>query len=328
MLASCGTALVAVSCATSLVVVVLHRTALSETSPRFMGLTGIGPVVAAAAAAVATLGAVLCMAAPAGDRRRRSAGAAAVSWLVVAGLLVVPTVGAAVGPERASGGQGFTLVVQNLWYEHPDVERAATQVLGEAADVVVLVEFTAEHEAALRRAGADEQYPHQWRRPGPRGSGVALLSRLPFDRVGDLGMSAMSLEARLLLDAGPVTLVAVHPAAPSDRWGLVRWTDDHETLAARLARLGPDTVVAGDFNATSSHLRFRRLLDAADLREAHQVAGTGPGLTWPARGLSPPVMRLDHILVGAGVGVAHASVLHDVGADHLGVAARLQFPRS
>ena len=38
-------------------------------------------------------------------------------------------------------------------------------------------------------------------------------------------------------------------------------------------------------------------------------------------------MRLDHVLVGDGVGVDGVEVLEDVGADHRGVEARLRVPQ-
>ena len=37
-------------------------------------------------------------------------------------------------------------------------------------------------------------------------------------------------------------------------------------------------------------------------------------------------MRLDHVLVGEGIGVQDLTLLDDVGADHLGVRATLRVP--
>lgn len=312
----------------SLVVVVLHLTYLSETSYRFMGLTGIAPLVGAAAALAGALGAAVLVAGPRGQRLAPTAALALIPWLVVAGL-TAPTLVASIAPERATQGQPVDVVVQNLWYQHADPDRAAQVVLGRDADVVVLVEFTPEHERAMLDAGAIERYPHQLRRPAQLGDGIAVMSNVALRDGGDLGLRSPSIEVELALDAGPVTLLAVHPVAPSDVWGLRNWRTDYETLSMQLGRVGPDVIVAGDFNATMSHRRFRSMVAEHGLREAHQVAGIGPGLTWPARfWLVPPVMRLDHILVGEGLGVQRAEVVRGAGSDHLGVAARLRFPRS
>jgi endonuclease/exonuclease/phosphatase (EEP) superfamily protein YafD len=307
--------------------VLLQATRLSELSFRAVGLTGVAPLVAAAVALVATAAAlVVAASAPGPAGAPPVALLAVVPWAVVA-TSVVPTLRSAVAPERSRDGAPVDVLVQNLWYQHPDPSRAATVVLGADADVVVLVELTPAHERALVDAGVDRHYPHQLRRPAAFGDGIAVLSRFPLEGSADLGLFSPSIRTTLRVGGRAVELLAVHPVAPSDRWGLPRWRADLDVLSRRAAAAGPDLIVAGDLNATFAHPRFRHLVGAGGLREAHRVAGTGAGLTWPAgHRLVPPVMRLDHVLVGAAIGVERAEVVRGAGSDHLGVAARLRVP--
>ncbi|MDQ2679119.1 MAG: endonuclease/exonuclease/phosphatase family protein, partial [Actinomycetota bacterium] len=64
------------------------------------------------------------------------------------------------------------------------------------------------------------------------------------------------------------------------------------------------------------------------LRDAQDVGGGGFVPTWPVGGALPALLRLDHILVGPGIGVADVSVIGPLGADHRGVEAQLRVPRS
>ncbi len=63
------------------------------------------------------------------------------------------------------------------------------------------------------------------------------------------------------------------------------------------------------------------------LRDAQDISGSGFGATWPSGDLWPPIMRLDHVLVGNGVGVERVEVLDDVGADHRGAGPVARWPR-
>ena len=205
-------------------------------------------------------------------------------------------------------------------------------MLDRRADVLVLTEFTAAFDEALDQrpdaAEIDERYPYQWRRPAGVGRGLAVLSSLPIERVVPVPLSAPAIVATLRVGEEEVELYAVHPMAPSDRWGLLQWQHDYRVLTADAEDAGPNVVMAGDFNATSGHRRYRHLLSAGDLRDAHDVGGGGLVGTWPVGWPIPPLMRLDHVLVGEGIGVERFELLDPTTSDHLGVEAWLRVPRS
>lgn len=308
-----------------LLLVVTVVTWLQEVSFRWIGLAGVALPVAVALAVVATGAGVVAMATGASRRRRTGAMVVAVlvAWAVVA-MLAAPTLRGLVAPRPAGDGAPLSVLTQNLWYQNEEPDATAAAVLARDADVMVLVEYTPALADAFRAAGADSAYRYRWEEPGELGGGLAVMSKVPMGHVQRLKTWSGAVRLDLETDDGPVTLYAVHPVAPSDYWGLRRWKGDYRTLTAALADAGPRTVVAGDFNATGAHRRFRELKSAAGLEDAQDVSGSGFGATWPANGWVPPVMRLDHVLVGAGIGVDSVDVLDDVGADHRGVEARLR----
>lgn len=314
------------------VVVLVASTALQEVSFRWMGLAGVALPLATLVASVGTIVAVvlaLRMGASQGTRWTRVVLVIVVLTLwVPAAALGAPTLRGLMAPEDPGAGQPFTLVTQNLWYEHPDPETLAAQLLERDADVLVLVEYTPAHRDALRRAGISDRYPHRWEEPGELGGGLAVFSRFPMGDPERLRTWSGAVRLPLELEDGVVDLYAVHPVAPSDYWGLRRWKGDYTTLTDELAGAGPNTVVAGDFNATGSHQRLRKLMATAGLRDAQDVSGGGFASTWPSSGWLPPVMRLDHVLVGDDIGVEGVEVLEDLGSDHRGLEAVLRHPRT
>jgi endonuclease/exonuclease/phosphatase (EEP) superfamily protein YafD len=162
-------------------------------------------------------------------------------------------------------------------------------------------------------------------RPGT--VGWMVLSRWPL--VGQTRVTLVDRTMpRLVLrrpDGGDVVLWQVHPVAPVP--GTVgRWRQE---LSEIRRALRPDVhgrepvVVAGDFNATRDLPAF-----AAILGDGWTDAEDGRGLlaTWPVGGWLPPVLRLDHVLVDARVGVRAVWRSGAFGSDHRAVVTVLQLP--
>jgi endonuclease/exonuclease/phosphatase (EEP) superfamily protein YafD len=264
------------------------------------------------------------------SRRLRSLSVAALVPLLLLSHAIAPTVAGMVFPERSTDGVRLSVLAQNVWFENEDPATTLDAAMKRRADVVVLTEFTPEFERHLdeRAVAGWRSYPHQWRDARPGGSGLAVLSSFPFEEAVRVPLSMPAVRVRLRVGEGLVDLYAVHPVAPSDRWGLLQWQNDYRVLIGDATDAGPMTIMAGDFNATRGHRTFRRLLEAGGLRDAQDVAGAGLAGTWPSGGALPRVMRLDHVLVGEGIGVEAFEVLPFIGSDHLGVEAVLRVPRS
>lgn len=329
--ASVGRALVLLGTIGTIGVAVIRYTGLQELGFRMMGIAGISVLATGVAASVSLAGATMILLADGRPSRR------AVVALVAAALPVVlvvemtsPALLGAISPERSTDGAGFDVLVQNLYFQNEQPAHSLDVVLGRDADVLVLLEFTPEFEALLDGRGDAEQiedrYPYQWREPHPFGRGLAVLSSLPFERAVRVPLSEPAVMLDLDVGGVRVDLYALHPVAPSDRWGLREWQHDYRVLTEDARDARPETVMAGDFNATTGHRAFRRLLRQGSLRDAQDVAGGGLAGTWPVGWWIPPLMRLDHVLVGTGIGVERVELLEDLGSDHRGVHAWLRVP--
>jgi endonuclease/exonuclease/phosphatase family metal-dependent hydrolase len=100
--------------------------------------------------------------------------------------------------------------------------------------------------------------------------------------------------------------------------------DELEGLLSAFAGTELPTVVAGDMNDGPGSTVWQRL--SSQRADAFAVAGTGDGLTFPAR---HPVRRIDGVFVSSAITVVSATVIDgaDVlaGSDHRPVLVQLQF---
>lgn len=306
--------------------VVVRLSSLQELHGVLLAVAGASDLLLAVAAVGALAGALLA--------RGPGAPPAALRALAVALPVVVlvqvcwPSLAGLVRSEDPPPGRSLRVVAQNLWHRNEDPDAAARLVMAEDADVVVLTELTSEHLAAFRRAGAFEEYPHRVLRRRDDTQGMGLLSRHPVEPA--VHQPALF---RLVASVSPprspaVTVVAVHLPAPQRSGAVPYWRRELRAVARDAARAGGPVVVAGDFNAEDGHVRFRTMVERSGLRSAQDHGGGGPLATWPAQGLPvPPLLRLDHVLVGDDVGVSGFGFLPRMGADHLGVRADLVLPR-
>lgn len=234
------------------------------------------------------------------------------------------------GESGAAEDPAYTLEVMtaNLLHGTADpvpVMRAAAR---HRVDVLVVQEV---HPLTLRKLeglGLSEAYPHRAGRPDAGPYGTMVFSTSPLEDVTrldtELGTWAMTVQT----DDGPLRLLAVHPLAPVK--GAERWRAALETVRGAVSdREGFDLVV-GDFNASADHAPFRRILRDGDLRDAAEQANAGWQPTWPAEGkwgvgpvALPPLVAIDHVLVGRRLWAERVETVDIAGTDHRAVVARL-----
>jgi endonuclease/exonuclease/phosphatase (EEP) superfamily protein YafD len=206
--------------------------------------------------------------------------------------------------------------------------RAGTGALVELAretgtDVLFVQELTGEAVARLRQAGISDLLPHQVIRPGPRSPhNNGIYARHPLSDVHPDPACA----ARLDLPSGRfVRLVCVHTPAPLSLRSkcATAWGD----ALAELPSPGPDPVIlAGDYNATVDHARFRRLLRRGYVDAACQ-AGRGLVPTWgPEPRGHPGLLAIDHVLADRRCAVRAAVAHRLAGSDHRALLAELRLP--
>ncbi len=265
-------------------------------------------------------------------------GAALVPLLVLAcrrGERRLPLV-VAVG---AAGGLGLHLVWVAPWYVGTSVAATGeplrvmtSNVLGDAGDATGLVELAAEEDvdvlaveelstgalSEMERAGIAELFPYRAGEAANGGvAGTMLFAREPVTEVVRLPTSFGSWSALV----GDVRVFALHPVYALDT---ARWRGEHAALLDAARELEPDLLL-GDFNATLDHGPMRRLHDAG-YRDATELAGAGWQPTWPAdgaglRGLLPPVIQIDHVLVDDGWTALDTWTHHLDGSDHKALIA-------
>ena len=222
----------------------------------------------------------------------------------------------------ASGS--LRIMTLNAYHGQANAAAIVEAVREQGVDVLCLQETTAALVGALERAGLADLLPH---RVGPT-VGSQIWSRLPLaDAVDDaVGYEGSAMPAATV-DAGDlsVRVVSVHTCSP---------TPGYERLWARslglLAAVGgsdegaPDDgtpyLLAGDFNASLYHASFRAILDAGFVDGA-RAAGEGLVFTWPADGPLPPLVTLDHMLLGTDLATTGFGYLDIPGTDHLAVLA-------
>ena len=220
-------------------------------------------------------------------------------------------------------GTRFTVLTLNV--ELGQADPAAVLEASASADVVALVEVTAPQVDALDRLGFADRFPYrtEGRLPSAGAAGTAVWSRFPItaDRPLTPAIAHQTWVTTVAVPgaAAPVTVVAVHPARPYV--GGDRWLREQDALRAALPTSGP-RVLVGDFNAVASHPTLRAL-GRDGWTSAVEQTGAGWVPTYPARGLVPPLLDIDHVYVSAGVRATSLRAVPVAGTDHRGLLATL-----
>jgi endonuclease/exonuclease/phosphatase (EEP) superfamily protein YafD len=295
-------------------VVLVRLSGLESSSGLFFGVVALSPLLLLPAWLV------LASSFPARDRVLTAVAGALVLLQLV---WVVPD-----GPWATDRSEGprVRLVASNASDVNRTPNALAEALLAEDPDVLVVVEYTPTLQQALEQAGVREQLPNSAEDPRFGTAGAAVFTHLPMtDRgVVELGGAPM-VSATVLLEGVPTQVVAVHTTQP---------LADEEALDGQLAALadlvrgsdGP-TVLAGDFNANTQTAGFRAILEAG-ATDAARASGRGWARSWPDRGRWVPVLLLDHVVVGGGVGVQDTAEGDGHGSDHRYVVADLVAPEA
>lgn len=250
-------------------------------------------------------------------------------WGLAAGLAVLAGAAATQLPlqrrrfAQRSDESNLTVLHANIWLGQADLDALVALIEQHRPDVLTLVELTPEAEARLRPR-LSGSLPHAYVSAAPGGEGAGIYSRFPLvDEQRHDGFVTELLSARVKMPGRPLVF-AVHPVPPWPREPS-EWVRELGLLRQLLAKIPVDdgpVVVAGDFNATQDHRRYRDLQDG---RFVDAAVATGAGMlrTYPAHTWYPPVIAIDHVLV-AGLAVRSVEAVTIVGSDHRGILARLQ----
>jgi endonuclease/exonuclease/phosphatase (EEP) superfamily protein YafD len=249
-------------------------------------------------------------------------------------------------PRRQPTADGAVLRVltQNMLIGRAPADALVALARATGTDVLFVQELTDEAAARLVQAGIGEVFPHQMIGHSDGGTHyTGIYARYPLcggevpgdgngHRVGAGGPWAMRQQgARLDLPSGrSVQLICAHIPPPKPPW-LPRCA---ERWQAELGRLPPPgtqpgdlpVVLAGDLNATMDHAPLRGVLRRG-YRDAACEVGNGLVPTWgPEPHGHPPLLTIDHVLIGPGWAVLRTRVHRIPGIDHRALYAELRLP--
>ena len=216
-------------------------------------------------------------------------------------------------PQAGTGQAPLKLISVNLRASNRDLSALLQWLRSEQPQVLVLMELSDHHLAALAPLTAD--FRDQLLLPGgPFGIGVwtrLAQSELGSTELGEAGFPAITLRAGWSGHA--LRLIAAHPVPPLGARLQPLRARQIEDLEALVATEPEATVLAGDLNATPWSADFRRLVSW----------GLNPGSHWPTPTWSPSDglgwalgLPIDHVLSGSGWHIVDRRIGPPVGSDH------------
>lgn len=245
--------------------------------------------------------------------------AGAFPWWFLAGYAVP-------NPVSADRPATVRILVVSARDGRADARQVASVALAERADVLVVTELsgTLAHDIALD--GVAGLLPSRFVEvpTGDATGGLGIWSRYP---ISDLATVAGTTWPAVtgVLDTGTARLHLVAGHVPAPLPSPRGWSRDLAALH-RAAEVPGPVALLGNLNADPWQPQFRSVASGR-LRDAADVLGQGLRPTWPSWSLLP-VLPLDHVLVGGGIGVSALSSVPISGTDHRALLATVQVPRS
>ena len=186
------------------------------------------------------------------------------------------------------------------------------------ADVVFLHETNRLWEAALSEAIAGGRLPYQQHRSRPDHlifSTLTLTKESPSEVIshGWAEREARAMEVVVSLEETEVTLLGIHPLAPTNGRRAALRDAQFEFIADRVQKTPGPIMVAGDFNATPWSHVFGPLAHAG-LRNSQR--GYGLSASFPVRGNFLTRIPIDHLLHSSHLVVVDRWLGPDIGSDH------------
>jgi endonuclease/exonuclease/phosphatase (EEP) superfamily protein YafD len=218
------------------------------------------------------------------------------------------------------------LLVMNVLRENQDRQTVIDFVQIADPDVILLFETDQAWQAALSTALA-ERWPHQKVVPLNNHYGMCLFSKQQWTSAQQLELTALQIPLFDVQFAEPDwRMISTHALAPlgGRAW---RVRNEQFDAIAKLVSAGETrrTVLVGDLNCTPWAPKMRAFVKQTGLRDAaygHQLK-----FTWYVAPLPLAGLPIDHVLVGAEIGVTSHQVGPPLGSDHRPVTVELAMGR-
>jgi endonuclease/exonuclease/phosphatase (EEP) superfamily protein YafD len=222
------------------------------------------------------------------------------------------------------GAQRLRILTGNLWHGQVGGLKVLQAARQQHADVIVLEEVRPKELAVMDNGGLGEEWPYRAGETDAALSGTMVFSRYPLGDVRRLPTHQGCWRMVVATPDGPWTMLAVHPESPVD---VATWRADHRAILD--ASSGADLIV-GDLNATPDQRPLQDLA-AAGFRSAAELTNAGWQPTWPANGSFrlggllplPPLVQIDHVLVGPRIAALRTAVVPLEDSDHRGLVVEV-----
>lgn len=236
----------------------------------------------------------------------------------------------AVAQVKPSTDDAYARVMTcNVYKGQANARDIVDAVRDQRVEVLALQETTEPFLKELANAGIYDYLPYSTVGSADHYFGNALFSAAPLDSPTDaeFDSSASDMPAgTVAFDGGrlAVRFVSVHTTSPSaSTWGL--WRRSLNEMDTLRSRTDVRYVLMGDFNATTDHAAFRRLLGER-FQDATMTSGHGIVFTWPSdKRPAPAAVGIDHIVTERDVRVGQIKTIRIPGADHDALLATLEF---
>ena len=214
----------------------------------------------------------------------------------------------------ADDGPSLKIVCFNALFSNEQLTDIQNYLVKQDADVIVLLEFSPDLEAALHSTA--RSHPHGIRRPDPSPWGIGVYSRIPVREVSSHTFAdeePPSIDGLLDFHGRSVRLIATHPWPPTGTRSS-RYMTHQLSAIADFVNLHSDTpaIVMGDFNATPWSPSMAILLGRSELDFRTPKAVWRP--TWQVGSLLS--LPIDHALCTPPLFFEKREIGPDLGSDH------------
>lgn len=218
--------------------------------------------------------------------------------------------------------ESFEIYAANVWCSNRFHQRLLEEIQTLRAEIAFISELTPEVAQLLRPRTA--QYDFQIEEPRSTPEGFLFLSKFPILSYQIIDMKEHAykplLVAELLIHGREVTFYGVHSANPVWIRTFSKRNQQFSWLAQHIAHSSKHVIVAGDFNLTPYSPVFKKLVQAAEIKDSREGFGWQP--SWPA--LVPMFwIPIDHVLLSLRIQVHSRATGPFIGSDHYPVTTRV-----